>query len=130
MKAFILDRYGSADKVRAADMPDPELRENDVLVQVQAAGVNLLDSKIRNGEFKLISAVSPAAHSWVMMWPGSWSGSDPECVDSSPATKSTRGRPKDRIGAFAEFICDQEDDVAIKPNSSAWKKRLPSLWSA
>src|SRR6266542_3370166 len=29
MKAFILDRYGSADRVRAGDMPDPELREDD-----------------------------------------------------------------------------------------------------
>jgi hypothetical protein len=54
MKAFILDRYGSADGVRVGDMPDPELREDDVLVQVHAAGVNLLDSKIRNGEFKRI----------------------------------------------------------------------------
>ena len=32
MKAFILDRYGSADRVRAGDMPDPELREDDVLI--------------------------------------------------------------------------------------------------
>ena len=53
MKAFILDRYGSADRVRAGEVPDPELRENDVLVQIHSAGVNLLDSKIRNGEFKL-----------------------------------------------------------------------------
>ena len=28
-------------------MPDPEVREDDVLVQVHAAGVNLLDSKIQ-----------------------------------------------------------------------------------
>jgi NADPH:quinone reductase-like Zn-dependent oxidoreductase len=54
VKAFILDRYGSANRVRAGEVPDPELREDDVLVQVHAAGVNLLDSKIRNGEFKLI----------------------------------------------------------------------------
>jgi alcohol dehydrogenase len=52
MKAFILDRYRSADRVRAGDMPDPEPREDDVLVQIHAAGVNPLDSKIRNGEFK------------------------------------------------------------------------------
>jgi NADPH:quinone reductase-like Zn-dependent oxidoreductase len=52
MKAFILDRYGGADRVRAGDMPDPELREDDVLVQMRAAGVNLLDAKIKNGEFK------------------------------------------------------------------------------
>ena len=54
MKAFVLDGYGGADRMRAGDMPEPQLREDDVLVQVHAAGVNLLDSKIRNGEFKLI----------------------------------------------------------------------------
>jgi NADPH:quinone reductase-like Zn-dependent oxidoreductase len=54
MKASILDGYGSADRVPAGDMPDPELREDDVLVQIHAAGVNLLDSKIRSGEFKRI----------------------------------------------------------------------------
>jgi NADPH:quinone reductase-like Zn-dependent oxidoreductase len=54
MKAFIIDRYGSADRVQAAEILVPELREDDVLVQVHAAGVNLLDSKIRDGEFKLI----------------------------------------------------------------------------
>src|SRR5918995_6649481 len=54
MKAFILDRYGSADGVRAGDVPEPQLREDDVLVEVHAAGLNLLDSKIRSGEFKLV----------------------------------------------------------------------------
>jgi len=54
MKAFILDHYGNADGVRAGEMPEPQLREDDVLVQVHAAGVNQLDSKIRDGEFKLI----------------------------------------------------------------------------
>ena len=36
------------------EMPDPELRDDDVLVQVHAAGVNLLDSKTRDEEFKFI----------------------------------------------------------------------------
>ena len=39
---------------RIGEMPEPQLRENDVLVEVHAASVNLLDSKIRSGEFKLI----------------------------------------------------------------------------
>ena len=53
MKAFILDRYGKGGG-RIGEMPDPELRDEDVLVQVHAAGVNPLDAKIRNGEFKLL----------------------------------------------------------------------------
>jgi NADPH:quinone reductase-like Zn-dependent oxidoreductase len=54
MKAFILDRYEKKGSLRLGEMPEPELRDNDVLVEVHAAGVNVLDSKIRNGEFKLI----------------------------------------------------------------------------
>lgn len=46
MKAFIIDRYGSAVRVRAGDMPDPLMREDDVLVQIHAAGVNLLVRKV------------------------------------------------------------------------------------
>ncbi len=53
MKAFIVDRYGSADRVRASEVPDPEVRDDDVLIEMHAAGVNPLDSKIRDGEFKL-----------------------------------------------------------------------------
>src|SRR6266480_6028700 len=52
MKAFIVDRYGSKDGVRAGEMPDTALREDDVLVQIHAAGVKLLDAKIRDGDFK------------------------------------------------------------------------------
>ena len=54
MKAFILDRYGSKVALRACEIAAPEMRDDDVLVEVHAAGVNLLDSKIRNGEFKQI----------------------------------------------------------------------------
>jgi alcohol dehydrogenase len=54
MKAFIVDRFKSKDGLRFGDMPDPELRDEDVMVQVHAAGVNTLDPKIRDGEFKFI----------------------------------------------------------------------------
>lgn len=52
MKAFIIDRYGSGARLGAGEVPDPVMREDDVLVQVHAAGVNQLDCKIRSGEFK------------------------------------------------------------------------------
>jgi NADPH:quinone reductase-like Zn-dependent oxidoreductase len=116
MKAFILDRYGSADRVRAGDVPDPEPREDEVLVQVHAAGVNLLDSKIRNGEFKLIL---PYRLPLVL-------GHDVAGVVvrvGSRVRRFKRGdevyaRPADgRIGAFAELIAIKEEDVATKPKA-------------
>src|SRR5215207_4810947 len=114
MKAFIVDRYGSKDGVRAGEMPDPQLREDDVLVQIHAAGVNLLDSKIRDGEFKRIL---PYRLPLIL-------GNDVAGVVvrvGSRVRRFKRGdevyaRPdKDRIGTFAEFISINENDVAIKP---------------
>jgi NADPH:quinone reductase-like Zn-dependent oxidoreductase len=114
MKAFILNRYGSADHVRAGDMSDPELREDDVLVQIHAAGVNQLDSKIRNGEFKRIL---PYRLPLIL-------GHDVAGVVVRVGSRVRRFKPGDevyarpadgRIGAFAEFIAINEADVAIKP---------------
>ena len=114
MKAFILDRYGSNDGVRAGEMPDPELRDDDVLVQIHAAGVNPVDPKIRDGEFKLIL---PYRLPLIL-------GNEVAGVVVRVGPKVRRfklgdevyARPdKDRIGAFAEFISINEDDVANKP---------------
>jgi NADPH:quinone reductase-like Zn-dependent oxidoreductase len=49
MKAFVVDRYKSKTAVRLAEMPEPEVQDDDVLVQVHAASLNQLDSKIRDG---------------------------------------------------------------------------------
>jgi len=54
MRAFIVDRYKRNGALRLSDMPEPEVRDHDVLVAVHAAGLNLLDAKIRDGEFTLI----------------------------------------------------------------------------
>lgn len=54
MKAFIIDRYGKREVGRIGEMPDPEVRDDDVLIRIHAASINPLDSKIKSGEFKLI----------------------------------------------------------------------------
>src|SRR5213083_2280195 len=114
MKAFVLERYGKQRALRLANMPTPELRDDEVLVQIHAAGVNLLDSKIRDGEFKLIL---PYRLPIVL-------GNDVAGVVVRVGSNVRRfklgdevyARPhKDRIGTFAEFISMNEDDVALKP---------------
>jgi NADPH:quinone reductase-like Zn-dependent oxidoreductase len=47
MKAFVIDRYKPGDGGRIADAPERVPADGQVLVQVSAAGVNLLDAKIR-----------------------------------------------------------------------------------
>src|SRR5437016_11211865 len=114
MKAFIVDRYGKKDGVRIGKMPDPEVRENDVLVQVHAAAVNLLDSKIRNGEFKLIlpyrlPLILGNDVAGVVVRVGS------RVRRFKPGDQVYARPPQDRIGSFAELISMNEDAVAITP---------------
>lgn len=116
MKAFVLDRYGKQEKLRAAEVPEPALREDDVLIEVHATAVNLLDVKLRNGEFKLIL---PYRTPFVL-------GHDVAgvVVRVGPRVRQFKvgdevyARPDDfRIGTFAERIAVREDSVAIKPKN-------------
>lgn len=110
----MIERYGDKAGVRAAQMPDPQVGDGDVLVRIHAAGVNPLDLKLRDGEFKTIL---PYRLPLVL-------GNDLAGVVVRVGSDVTRfsvgdevyARPdKDRIGTFAELIAVHQDDVAIKP---------------
>ena len=114
MKAFVLERYGKRTALRLADVPTPELRDDEVLVEVHAAGVNLLDSKIRDGEFKLIL---PYRLPVIL-------GHDVAGVVVKVGRRVQQFEPGDevyaraddfRIGTFAEFVPVKEASLALKP---------------
>ena len=114
MKAFIIDRYGKKDPMRLGDMPAPELRDDDVLIEVHAAGLNVLDSKIKSGEFKLILPYR------MPLVPGH----DVAGVVTRVGSRVRQFKvgdevysrvPDHRIGTLAQFIAVNESDVAPKP---------------
>ena len=116
MKAQIINRYGNHVALHMAELPTPAMREDDVLVQVHAAGVNPLDAKIKSGEFKLIL---PYGLPLIL-------GNDVAGIVVGVGSRVKRfklgdevyARPnKDRIGAFAEFIAMHENAVALKPRT-------------
>jgi NADPH:quinone reductase-like Zn-dependent oxidoreductase len=116
MKAFIVKKYGKKEKLHLTDWAEPIVNENDVLVQVHSAGVNLLDSLIRNGEFKLFLPYKPPFIN----------GHDVAGVVTKIGSKVSKfkvgdevySRPSDyRIGTFAEYISIDEKDVALKPKN-------------
>ena len=116
MKAYVVDKYKKKGALRLAEVPEPDLRDNDVLVQIHAAGVNLLDSKIRDGEFKLLLPYRPPfilGHdvAGIVVRVGSK-------VRNFKPGDEVYARPRDgRIGTFAEFIAMDEADVAMKPKN-------------
>lgn len=116
MKAFTINRYNKTDALELIHVPDPVLQDKDVLVQIHAASVNLLDSKIKSGEFKLLL---PYKFPLIL-------GHDVAGVVTQVGANVRRfkvgdtvyARPADRrIGAFAELIAVNESDVALKPNN-------------
>jgi NADPH:quinone reductase-like Zn-dependent oxidoreductase len=114
MKAFVVERYGDADTVRAGDVPDPQVDTHDVLIRIHAAGVNPVDLKIRNGDLK---AILPFRTPFVL-------GNDLAGTVVAVGARVTRFAVGDevyahphqnRMGTFAELISIHQDDVAAKP---------------
>ena len=114
MKAFVLERYGKKSALRLAEMPTPELHDDEVLVEVHAAGLNLLDSKIRDGEFKLIlpyrlPLVLGHDVAGVIVKVG-------RQVRQFELGDEVYARVDDfRIGTFAQFVPVKEASLALKP---------------
>lgn len=114
MKAFVLESYGANRALQLAEVPEPQLRDDEVLVQVHAAGVNQLDSKIRDGQFKLIL---PYRLPLIL-------GHDVAGVVVKAGPRVRQFKPGDevyartddfRIGTFAEFVPVRESSLAPKP---------------
>jgi NADPH:quinone reductase len=51
MKAIIFEQFGEADVLEVADVPPPEMRPDDLIVRVHAAGVNRADLTHRRGGY-------------------------------------------------------------------------------
>ncbi|MDT7542041.1 MAG: NADPH:quinone reductase [Acidobacteriota bacterium] len=51
MKAIRVHEFGDAEVMRLEDAPDPQLHAMQVVVRVQAAGVNPVDTYIRSGSY-------------------------------------------------------------------------------
>jgi NADPH:quinone reductase-like Zn-dependent oxidoreductase len=116
MKAFIVDHYKRNSALRLGEMPEPEVRDHDVLVAIHAASLNQLDAKIRDGELKLIL---PYRLPLIL-------GNDMAGVVVRAGSKVRRFKPgdevyarphQDRIGTFAELIATNEADIALKPKN-------------
>lgn len=114
MKAFAIDAYKSP--LRATEVPEPVVGDHDVLVRVEAAGLNSLDEKIRTGEFKAILPYDlplvlghDVAGTVLQVGAGVRGFAVGDEVYSRPG--------KDHIGTFAERIAVPEADVALRPRS-------------
>ena len=116
MKAIVQDSYGSADVLELRNVDKPEIAEDEVLVRVQAAGVDRgvwhlmtgLPYPIRLAGYGLRAPKNPVP------------GADLAGVVEAVGENVTRFQPGDEVfgigkGAYAQYARALENKLAAKP---------------
>lgn len=119
MRAFIINKY--REPLREADIAEPIVGDRDVLVRVEAAGLNQLDDKIRAGEFKQVLPYKlPLVLGHDLAGTVIRTGS--KVRDFKPGDEVYARPSTDRIGTFAQRIAVAEDDLALKPATASMEE--------
>ncbi len=114
MKAFALQKYAKKSALTLVDMPKLSPQGDEVLVEIHAAGVNLLDAKIRDGEFKPIlpyKLPTVLGHDLA----GVVVATGPNAAQFKVGDTVYARVPDFHIGTFAEYITVAEAHLAPAP---------------
>lgn len=116
MKALILKKYGGPHQLVFADISEPALKPDEMLVRVHAVGLNPVDTMIPKGAFKPILRFQLPATM----------GSDLAGVVAEVGSGVTRFKVGDAVfasifdlgtGSLAEFAVVPESAAALKPSN-------------
>ena len=115
MKAAVLTGYDKNGRMlEIRDVPVPEMKDNDVLVKIRAAGVNPLDNMIIRGEVKMI-----VPYSFPLVMGNEFVGMVEKVgrnVKKFQPGDRVYGRMElKRIGAFAEYAAVDQGAIARVP---------------
>lgn len=119
MRAVRFDRYGGIEALYIADVPKPAPGEEEVLVQVKAAGINPGEAAIRQGKM---------AQQFPSTFP-SGQGSDLAGVVTAVGPSVTDYKVGDEVIGFsnkrnsqATFVVVPTDQLVIKPANVSWEQ--------
>jgi len=115
MKAIVQNDYGSSDVLKLAEVAQPTIKDNEVLVRVKAASINAGDVFTMRGSPWLTRLMVgfPKPKNHILGW-------DMAGVVEAAGSAVTQFRPGDEVyaacnGALAEYASVAEDKLALKP---------------
>ena len=143
MRAIIFSQHGGPEVLQVGEVPNPQIKANEALVEVRACALNHLDVWVRNG---LPGIKIPLPHilgcdvagvvrevgdlvTWtkaseeVMVQPGVSCGHCPECIagrDNLCDEYDIVGYRRD--GGYAEFVAVPGVNVIPKPKNLHWEE--------
>jgi len=123
MRAIVQDRYGSAEVLRLAQVPRPQIAENEILVHVRAAGLDRGTWHMMAGQPYLMRVIGFGLRAPKNPVPGLDVAGSVTAVGSAV----TRFSIDDEVfgisrGSFAEYAAVREDKLSHKPASLSFEQ--------
>lgn len=116
MKQLQYDNYGGIDKMYLAEVEIPSPNGQQLVVKVNAAGINPVDWKIRNAQMKLIDG-----HQWPRLMGCEFAGvvhaAGPEVTDVRIGSEVFGWVNFKTLGAMADYLLVDSLEVHEKPPS-------------
>ncbi|MGW9595896.1 NADP-dependent oxidoreductase [Streptomyces chartreusis] len=123
MKAITLQHYGQPEDLKLVEHPDPKVAPGEVLIRVQAAGVNPVDWKLGAGYLDpLMETHFPLIPGWDVS--GVVERVGPDVAEFVPGDEVYGYVRKDsvQLGAYAELVSAHVRMLARKPASLTWEQ--------
>ena len=124
MKAIVYTKYGPPDVLQLKEVAKPTPKDNEVLVKVYAASINPMDWKFRSGEIFLVRLMTGLIKPKNNILGFDLAG---EIESAGKGVKLFKKGDKvfgggQRGGAYAEYICLPEENVAMKPSNMTYEE--------
>lgn len=126
MKAIVYKEYGSPDVLRLEEMAKPAPGEGELLIKVRAASVNPQDWHLMRADPFLVRLMAG-----LLKPKNPKLGSDMAGQVEALGANVSRFKPGDEVfgdisgsgfGAFAEYTCAREADLALKPSQLTFEQ--------
>ncbi|RYZ83699.1 MAG: NADP-dependent oxidoreductase [Proteobacteria bacterium] len=112
MKSVVINEYGSNEVVQIIETPVPVIQTDEVLIRVEAAGVNPIDWKIRDGAGKRIGLELPIALGGEIVGTIEAVGSSVRKFKSGDVVYGMV-----KTGGFSEYAAAKAEDLSLKPEA-------------
>lgn len=122
MKAVSYHRFGGPEVLEIAELPEPKVNLDGVLVRVRAAALNPADLGVQSGALAgLLESYFPVVPGWDVAGVVERAGpAAPEFARGDEVIGYVRGEVEHRNGAYAELVAADVRTLVPKPRAMPW----------
>jgi NADPH:quinone reductase-like Zn-dependent oxidoreductase len=121
MKAVVIEQYGGKEKLKEMEVPDPKIKDDQVLIEMKATSINPIDWKLREGYLKeMLPFEFPIILGWDAAGIIKETGKN---VQQFQKGDRVFARPETtRFGTYAELTAVDENLLAKIPDNLSYEE--------